>query len=118
MSQQSRRKELQEQYEQTPPEAGVYRIHNRQNNKTLLGSTTNLPGIRNRFEFSRAHNTPGGLDLRLSKDIREFGFDAFSLEVLEVLEITPEMTPAQIRADLATLEALWREKMDPALLYR
>jgi hypothetical protein len=39
------------------------------------------------------------------------------LEVLEVLETKPEMTPAEIRDDLATLEALWREKLDPALLY-
>jgi hypothetical protein len=37
--------------------------------------------------------------------------------VLEVLDITPEMTPAQIRRDLDTLEALWREKLDPSLLY-
>lgn len=117
MSQPSRRRELREQFEQAPPEAGVYRILNTQNNKALFGSTTNLPGIRNRFDFAKSTNSPGGLDMRLSKEIRQFGFDAFTLEVLEVLTITPEMTPAQIRADLATLEALWREQADAALLY-
>src|SRR5215210_6538074 len=110
MSQPSRRKELREQYEQAPPEAGVYRIRNERTKKALLGSTPNLPGIRNRFEFAKSTNSPGGLDMRLSKDIRQFGFDAFTLEVLEVLETTPEMTPAQVLADLATLEALWREQ--------
>lgn len=117
MSEQNRRKELVRQYQQTPPEAGVYRIINSQNNKVLLGSTTNLASLRNKLAFTRSTNLPGALDLRLSKDIRQFGIEAFSLEVLEVLDITPEMTPAQIRADLATLEALWREKLDPALLY-
>jgi hypothetical protein len=55
--------------------------------------------------------------LRLRDDIRTFGIDAFSLEVLEVLETTPEMTAEEIKRDLATLEELWREKLDPALLY-
>ena len=117
MSEQDRRKALVAQYQQTKPEAGVYRIVNSQNNKSLLGSTTNLQIIRNKLAFARSTNLPGALDLRLNKDIREFGIDAFSLEVLEVLDVTPEMTPAQIRRDLDTLEALWREKLDPALLY-
>gem|GEM_PF-4984530 len=29
----------------------------------------------------------------------------------------PDMTPAQIAEDLATLETLWREKTDRSLLY-
>ncbi len=117
MSEQDRRKALVAQYQQTQPEAGVYRIVNSHNHKSLLGSTTNLASIRNKLAFARSTNLPGALDLRLSKDIRQFGIDAFSLEVLEVLDVTPEMTPAQIREDLDTLEALWREKLDPSLLY-
>jgi hypothetical protein len=117
MSEQDRRKALVRQYQQTQPEAGVYRIVNSHNNKSLLGSTPNLASIRNKLAFARSTNLPGALDLRLSKDIRQFGIDAFSLEVLEVLDIRPEMTPAQIREDLDTLEALWREKLDPSLLY-
>jgi hypothetical protein len=117
MSEQNRRKELVRQYQETKPEAGVYRIVNSHNNKSLIGSTTNLQNIRNKLAFARSTNLLGALDLRLNRDIREFGIDAFSLEVLEVLDITPEMTPAQIRRDLDTLEALWREKLDPSLLY-
>ncbi len=60
---------------------------------------------------------PGVMNQRLSKDIRQYGIDAFSLEVLEVLETKPEMTPAEILEDLATLEELWREKLDTSLLY-
>lgn len=117
MSEQSRRKELRDRYEQRRPEAGVYRIVNRRNNKALLGSSPDLTSVRNKLEFARATNSPSALDYRLKDDIRQDGIDAFALEVLEVLPIKPEMTPAQIREELAALEALWRETLDPTLLY-
>lgn len=117
MAEQSRRKELRAQYDQTPPEAGVYRIVNTHTDKSLLGSATNLASIRHKVQFAQSTQSAGVLDQRLSKDIRQFGLDAFTLEILEQLEITPTMTPAEIAADLATLEALWREKTDPELLY-
>ncbi|MHB1134439.1 MAG: GIY-YIG nuclease family protein [Chloroflexota bacterium] len=117
MNDRARRKELTAQYKQTHPEAGVYRIVNRQNGKALLGSTTNLASLHNKVQFARETNTPGTLDGRLRADVIRFGLDAFELEILEVLQPEPETTTAQLQEDLATLEALWREKMDPALLY-
>ena len=112
-----RRKELRAQHQQERPEAAVYRIVNRVSNKALLGTTPNLTSIRNKLEFAQSTNSPVVLDWRLAPDIRRDGIGAFALEILEVLDVTPEMTPADIQADLATLEALWREKLDPALLY-
>lgn len=117
MNDHARRKELREQYAQTRPEAGVYRIVNARNGRVLLGSTLNLPSMRSKLEFARATGTFGVLGFRLSEDIAAFGIEAFSLEIIEVLDVKPDMTSAQIRDDLATLEALWRERQDPALLY-
>ncbi len=117
MNEQARRKDLVAQFKQTRPEAGVYRIINSQNNKSLLGSTPNLASIRNKLEFAKSTNLSGVLGHRLRKDVRQFGIDVFSLEVLEVLDTKPEMTPAEIQEDLAILEDLWREKLDPSLLY-
>jgi hypothetical protein len=117
MSEQMRRKELRAHYKRVHPEAGVYLIRNSQNNKALLGSTPNLASIRNKLAFVKATNMWSALDRRLSKDLREFGSEAFSLEVLEVLDITPEMTRADILEDLSTLEQLWRERLDLSLLY-
>jgi hypothetical protein len=113
----SRRKELRDQYEQRRPEAGVYRFVNRRNNRVLLGSSLDLARVRNKLEFARSTNSPSALDYRLKQDIQQFGIDSFDLEVLEVLQIKPQMTPAQIREELVALEALWRETLDPALLY-
>ena len=117
MSDRERRRELRDQYRETRPEVGVYRIVNRHDGRALLGSAANLASVRNRLEFARSTNSPGALDHRLVEDARRLGVDAFSFEVLEVLDVAPEATPAQVRADLAVLEELWREKLDPARLY-
>ena len=108
---------MRDQYRETRPEAGVYRIVNRRNNRVLLGSTPNLATVRNKLQFAKSTNTPSALDHRLLEDARRFGVDALSFGVLAVLETTPEMTAAQIRADLAALEQLWREQLDPRLRY-
>jgi hypothetical protein len=117
MSTHDRRKELRSQYKQTHTEAGVYRVVNTQTGKALLGSSANLPSMRNKMDFARSTGSPGALDYRLRKDIEQYGIDAFDLEILEILETKPEMTQQQVRDDLATLEALWREQQDPATLY-
>jgi hypothetical protein len=117
MTDKARRKELTERYRQTVPEAGVYVIRNAGNGKALLGSTINLGSLRNKLEFARTTNMPSVLDGRMAQDVTQFGIDALSLEILEVVEVTPEMTDGQVRDDLATLESLWREKLGPSTLY-
>ena len=113
----SRRRELQEQYRQSGPEAGVYRFVNRQTGKVLLGSSTNLSSVRAKLDFARSTGLTSALDQRLHADARAFGPDAFEFELLDRLETTPDRTDAQLREDLAALEALWRERQDPASLY-
>ncbi len=115
MPEQSHRKELTAQYKEDHPEAGVYCIRNLKNSKVLLASSPNLASIRNKVEFAKSMNMPSTLDYRLKKDITVYGLDAFSLEILEVLEIKPESTDKEILDDLAILEELWREKFDPDL---
>lgn len=117
MTDKARRKELTEQYRQTIPEAGVFLIRNAGNGRALLGSTVDLGSLRNKLEFARTTNMPSVLDGRLTRDIEQFGIDSLSLEVLEVVEVSPEMTDGQVRDDLATLESLWREKLGSSTLY-
>jgi hypothetical protein len=113
----ARRKELLAQYNQARPEAGVYRLVNSASGRTLLASAPDLAAVRNKLEFAKAHDMPSVLDYRLHADFRQYGADSFVLEVLDVLAVTPEMTPEQIRADLSALLELWRERMAPELLY-
>jgi hypothetical protein len=117
VSDKARRKELREQQAQSPPEAGVYLIRNTATGKSLLGAASNLASVRNKLTFAQSTGTTGVLDRRLSADIARYGVDAFAFEALEPLDVTPGATPAEIQSDLETLEQLWREKIDPALLY-
>jgi len=117
MDQKSRRKEVLDEYRQHPPEAGVYRLVNNRNGKALLGSALNLPSMQSKLDFAKKTGGLNALDRKVHADAREYGVEAFDLEILEVVEVRPEMTRAEIMADLATLEALWRERFEPALLY-
>jgi hypothetical protein len=106
-----RRKELRAQYEQRPREAGVYALRNRVTGRVLISSSLDLGSVRNKLEFARATNSPSALDGRLTAEVRECGIDAFVLDVLDVLEVKPEATPAEVQSDLSALEDLWREKL-------
>jgi len=117
VSDRARRRVLRDAYRQAPPEAGVYLIHNSAAGMALLGSTVNLASLHHKLEFARATNTSGVLDHRLRGVADAFGIGVLSIEVLDVLKVTPTMTPAEVLSDLATLEALWREKLGPDRLY-
>ena len=117
MADKAQRKALTEQYKQTRPAAGVYRIVNTKTGKALLGATSNLANIQNKLDFAASTRMYGVLDRRLRADIEQFGIDAFALEVVETLPVTPEMTTATVREELETLAALHRERFDPATLY-
>lgn len=83
----------------------------------LLGSSATLPSVSNKLAFAKSTNLPGALDQRIRKDIATHGIDAFTFDILEVLEPTPAQTNAERRADLAVLEDLWREKLSGTDLY-
>ena len=113
----ARRKELQGQFALRQPDAGVYRIVNGAAGKALLGSTANLAGVANRLGFAQSTNSLNALDHRLVGDARTHGIDALRFEVLDRLPATPGSGDTDLRADLATLEQLWRDRLDPADLY-
>ena len=117
MTEKARRKELVGEFKQNRPEAGVFRIVNRRNNRVLVGSTQNLASMESKLRFARSTGSTSALHLALKDDGQKYGVETFELEVLEVLETRPESTSEQIRSDLEVLESLWREKHDPALLY-
>ena len=112
-----RRKELSGEYLQAATEGGVYRIVNSRNGRFLLGSTRNLAGIRNRFEFTRSTQAAEAFEVRLREDARRFGPAAFSFEVLDTIEIKADQPDAEAFEDLATLEALWSDKLGRSLQY-
>jgi hypothetical protein len=104
------RKELSRQYKETRRPMGVYRVHNRVHDKSLVGASVDLPAILNRH---RAQLRMGGHTNRaLQKDWNELGPDAFAFEVLDTLS-APDRPDYDPYPDLHTLEELWLQKLAP-----
>jgi hypothetical protein len=102
------RKALKQQYKQARRPMGVYRVRNTVHNRSLIGSTTDLPAMLNR---QRAQLSMGAHANRaLQKDWDELGSEAFEFEVLD--ELTPPDQPDyDPTADLRVLEGLWLDRL-------
>jgi group I intron endonuclease len=103
-----RKKELKREYKLNHRPMGVYQIRNIVNEKVLIGSSLNLPGIFNRHKSQlKAGNHQNGA---LQAEWSEFGAESFAFEILD--EITPK-EGRDFQEELAILEELWLEKSQP-----
>jgi hypothetical protein len=102
------RKEIIRKYKETPLPAGVYRVRNNVNGKSLVGSSANLPGIlnRQRFQLERGSHP----DRELQKDWKEFGSNAFTFEIIDQLE-PPKDSDYNPSEDLRVLMQMWLDKL-------
>jgi hypothetical protein len=102
--------ELKRAYKDNPPPAGVFRITNAANGKIFLGKGMNVRGILNsqqaQLQFG-AHQNRG-----LQQDYNQFGTEKFVFEVIDQLDAA-DKSPQEMQDDLATLEVLWLEKLQP-----
>jgi hypothetical protein len=101
-------KRLKREYLEGAREAGVFQIRNTANEKVLVVSALDLPGLMNRHRFEL--NAGGHRNRRLQADWDEFGADKFAFEVLDQL-VPRDGTDA--RAELTFLEDLWLERLEP-----
>ncbi len=107
----ARHAELKHAYKEKPPPMGVFVVRNRANGKVMVGSGLNLPGALNRIRFELTtgmHRTYP----ELQEDWNRYGAEAFSFEVLDVLE-PPEEPGTDLGEELRVLEALWMERLRP-----
>lgn len=109
------RKELQDAYKSRTVTGGVYAVRNIQTSKTLVMSTTDLPGAVNRYAF--AQQTGGCFHPKLQKDLAQFGKEAFTFETLVELDKKQDQTDADFTAEIRVLEDMMREKFLPLNLY-
>ena len=89
---------------------GVFQIRNTTNDKVFIDSSTNLPGKINRHRF--ALNAGLHASKELQADWNELGEAAFEFETIERVEPRDDAN-YDYKADLATLEDLWLEKLEP-----
>lgn len=102
-----RRAELRQAYKQMKTEAGVYRIKNTVNQKTLVVATPNIRTMDGkRFELRMGSH----MNAKLQAEWKEFGEDAFVFEVLEVLDDDIEDQYARQKA-LKEMERKWLDEL-------
>jgi hypothetical protein len=101
---------LKRNYKENPPDAGIFQITNTLNGKVLIGKGMNVRGILNsqqaQLQFGSHRNTD------LQQDFNRYGTEKFDFKVLDQLERSGK-TSSEIQEDLAALEALWLEKLQP-----
>jgi len=105
------RRAISREYKESYRPTGVYRLRNTSNGRILVGSSVNLPAIFNRLRMQ----LDGGTYVKhpeLQRDWKALGAAAFELEVLQELE-PPEGPGWDPTDDLAALEALWLEELEP-----
>lgn len=105
----SRRKELTRQYKEREITGGIYLIKNSLGGKSVLGSTTDIRGSRNRFDFSK--KTGLCADKRIESEWKRLGANAFSFDVLEEIAKDTAKTDREFERDLADYKELWLEKL-------
>ena len=106
----SKKRELKKEYKQNQTPMGVYRIRNLANDKVLVGTAFNLPGILNSHKFQLSMG--GHPNKALQAEWDEFGGESFTFEVLDELTRTGA-SGEDYREELAFLEELWLDKLQP-----
>lgn len=98
------------EYKMSHHPMGVFQIRNTANDKTLVDSSTNVPGKINRHTFA----LKAGLHANkaLQADWNQLGEEGFEFETLEPVEPRTNAN-YDYASDLEVLEDLWLEKLQP-----
>ncbi len=99
------------EYRETRRPMGIFRVHNKVEDRSLVGASTDLPAMLNRQRSQLRFGAH--MNRALQGDWQRLGPDAFEFEVLDTL--TPA-DPPDLRRDeqeLAVLEQLWLERLSP-----
>ncbi|EMG28372.1 hypothetical protein X560_2288 [Listeria fleischmannii 1991] len=99
-------------YKETPPDAGVYRFSNEETGVFLIGKTMNLKGAASKLEFGMKLGEGSMLPRYMADEARKSGVDKITFEVLERVEVKPEMTRADIEEECDVLFEIWEEKLE------
>jgi hypothetical protein len=98
------------EYKETPRPIGIFRVWNRMEDKSFIGTSKDLPatlnGQRARLQM-KGHPNKG-----LQADWDRLGEEAFAFEVLDTLT-PPERPDYDPTEDLRVLEDLWLDRLTP-----
>jgi hypothetical protein len=104
------KKQLKQDYQQTPRAIGVFLIRNKLNDKVFLAAGVDLRGLMNRHKFQLTSGNHA--NKQLQADWNEFGNNNFAFEIVD--ELSPRAgAEVDYRTEVAFLEDLWFQKLKP-----
>ncbi|HEY8188753.1 MAG TPA: GIY-YIG nuclease family protein [Pyrinomonadaceae bacterium] len=104
------KKQLKQNYQQSPRAMGVFLIRNNLSDKVFLDSGLDLHGIINRHKFQLNNGIHPNKSLQ--DHWKQLGSKAFAFEIVD--ELAPrEGAEFDYRKELSSLEDLWLEKLRP-----
>ena len=102
--------EIKKNYKISLTPMGVYQIKNLVTGKIFIGSSKNLQARINRHKFELKFGSEAIKDLQ--EDYNKYGEQNFSFEIID--ELKPKEEPGiNYKEDIAVLEQLWLEKLQP-----
>jgi len=79
------KKQIKEDYKSKKQPAGIFAVHNTTDNKMFIGTSTNLPSVIKRFEFTlKMGSFPFE---QLIDDYKRLGENSFEIKVLDELDL-------------------------------
>lgn len=105
------KKALKKEYKEAVPRAGVYRVRNTADDRSLVGSSANVRAMLNRHRAALRMNAHA--DKALQRDWNERGEAAFEFEVLDEIEPPADRPNYDPKDDLKALESLWLDRLSP-----
>lgn len=107
------KKELKENYKNNTVIGGVYYIKCNDNGRTWIKSTKNMPGQKNRYEYSISTNTCP--EPSMCVEWNKYGANSFSFVVLEEIKKGETQTDREFSDDIKVLLEMWIEKQQEEL---
>ncbi len=104
------KKAIKKKYKETVQPMGIYRIKNNVNEKIFIGVSKNLNGKINSCRFQLKNGSY--IITELQADYNKYGEENFSFDVIDRLEPKEDLT-YDYTEDLAVLEEMWLEKLEP-----
>ncbi|MFH0734011.1 MAG: GIY-YIG nuclease family protein [bacterium] len=102
--------ELKKKYKETLTPMGVYKIENKINKKIFIGSSLNITARFNRHQMELKF---GSEDIKeLLDDYNKYGLENFEFRIVDLLKRKDDPT-YNYRKDLAELENMWLEELQP-----
>jgi len=102
------KKKIRKEYKLKKQPVGIFAVINKTDMKMFIGTSTNLPSVIKRFEFTLKMGSFPYQEL--IDDYNKLGEKSFEIKVLDELEIKDE-SERELGEELKTLEGLWIEKL-------